>query len=506
MQWNGAELGADCSLRRTFGFSFVTSKLKPLRFLPIFFVFALALFSRLLTFNGLYGQDAFEYLRQCRGFFERLQGQAGPLPSVGSAEFASGYPFLGALVQTILKDAALSLQIVSWLAAGAGLWMFVQLLGTLAPGTRAESRWVFAFVTLALCPLFFRAGMTCMSDALGLLLALSAFYFGLRALEAPRVSLIAGFALMAGFAIITRYALAALIVPLALVLWYNLFERKRWLSLFLIPLLAMLAALLHFWLKPEGAGNPLAHSMFQHWSAHNFLRNSFLNENGLSQYVLPNALFLLFPLAHPAFCLFLPGLFFLFKKTDLSLPAKKILLACIVSYLILLGGIPHQNLRHLLPAYALLLLVLYPAWDRFFCYGLIFFRRLTIGIVAAALVVQIAVAAILIRPVLQRNRLETSVAREMARQLPPNATVFAFDLDVALQQYLPEMNFRSLWAQRFDAFPENSFVLFNENLRLQWDGQNPVLNWDFLQANYHLGIKSEFPGGWKLWEIQKPRQ
>lgn len=60
-----------------------------------------------------------------------------------------------------------------------------------------------------------------------------------------------------------------------------------------------------------------------------------------------------------------------------------------LAYLVLLGGLPQQNTSLLLPAYALLLLLLFPAWDRFYCYGFIFFKKLTLGILLLALTLQL---------------------------------------------------------------------------------------------------------------------
>jgi len=284
---------------------------------------------------------------------------------------------------------------------------------------------------------------------------------------------------------------------------YYLFSKKKWLALFGAILGGSVAFLPHFWPKTGGSANPLAHSSLEQWSVTNFFQHTFEGSNGgLSHYLLPNSLFLLYPVAHPAFCLVLPGLFFLCKKTDFVLPAKKILLVCVVAYLMLLGGMPQQNLRHLLPVYALVLLLLFPAWDRLYCYGFIFFRRLTVGIILTALFLQLFFCAKYLLPTLSRNKLETAVAGQLNAILPADAIVYAFDLDVALRSYLPEVQFLNLWERRYSEFPAGGFVLFNEALRAQWESQNPILNWDFLKGNYRLELRKDLPEGWKLWEIK----
>jgi len=170
--------------------------------------------------------------------------------------------------------------------------------------------------------------------------------------------------------------------------------------------------------------------------------------------------------------------------------------------LLLLGGLPHQNLRFLLPAYALLLLLLFPAWDRLYCYGLYFFKRLTWSIIGLAFSLQIISSTWMLWPTIKRNQLECSISKELRTLLPANAVMYSFDLDIAMQSYLPDVKFINLWYERYDHFQEGSYVLFNEPaLRAQWDGQNPMLNWDFLQENYKLEMLKELPDGWKVFLV-----
>ena len=108
----------------------------------------------------------------------------------------------------------------------------------------------------------------------------------------------------------------------------------------------------------------------------------------------------------------------------------------------------------------------------------------------------------MLAPTLARNHLEQTVAVEIRPLLPPGATVFGFDLDIALQSYLPDIQFINLWMERYEDFPAGSFVLFNEpDLRRQWDGQNPMLNWDFLQENYVVSVVKTLPEGWTLYVV-----
>jgi hypothetical protein len=108
-----------------------------------------------------------------------------------------------------------------------------------------------------------------------------------------------------------------------------------------------------------------------------------------------------------------------------------------------------------------------------------------------------------LRPVVQRNRLEQQTAADIRAIVPTKATVFAFDLDIAMRSYLPDLNFQNLWTKQYDQFPPGSWVLFNEPLlRPQWQGKNPILNWDFLQQHYQLEDRKTLLGGWHLYFVK----
>lgn len=460
-------------------------------------VFGLAMLSKILSFNGLYGQDAHEYLRQSRVLFDRMHGLPAPVPGFGEAEFGGGYPLAAALLHFLIPDAVLAMQMVSWLSAGLAVWFFIQNLQLLTPGARMESRAVFAALALAMAPYFVRSGLSSMSDALGLALALGALWFGLRVVYKGRSMDAMAAAILMAWAVTTRFGLGALLFPLAGAILLILVRNRNFWGIAGMSVAGLLAFLPHFWLK-----NGVEVSVDRHWSLLYFFQNSFSNENGSVHNLLPNILYLLYPLAHPGFCLLLPGLLLLAKKTDLILPSKKVVIACIACYLLLLGGIPHQNMRYLLPAYAFLLLLFFPAWDRMYAYGFYFFKRLTWSVLVAVLVVQIIVTVKILASTLTRNQMEVETAAAIQSVLPPRATVYAFDLDVAMRSYLPEMQWKNMWTERYDSFPAGSYVLFNEPLlRPQWEGKTPMLNWDNMNRQRQLVLKKELPGGWKVFLI-----
>lgn len=112
---------------------------------------------------------------------------------------------------------------------------------------------------------------------------------------------------------------------------------------------------------------------------------------------VPGFLYIFYPVAHPWFCVLLPGLLLLFRKTDLDNPARRMLLGGAVSYLLLLGGLPDRELFSLVPAYVILLTVVFPSWDRIYCYGLYFFKKtvwLTVSILILTQIIMIYFRAV----------------------------------------------------------------------------------------------------------------
>jgi len=474
--------------------------------LPLLYFFLLATLSWLLDFNGLYGQDAHEYLRQSQVMALRLQGLPHPPAGPGEAELAGGYPLAGALFQVLGLAPGPAMQLVGWLAAAAAVQLFVLILGLLSPGTRAQSRWVYCLLGLALAPYFVRAGLTVMSDALGLAFLLAALYFGLRSLEQARRGDVFCFAVFTAFAVTTRYPLAAMLLLPVLALVSEFWRMRRFAGLVFFAGVSLLAFLPFWWLKAEAPASPLGHSLLQDWSVLNLFKKTFSQVSGAISYTLPNIAYLFFPVAHPGFCLTLPGLFLLFKQTDVRLYVKRLLALSLMAYLFFLGGIPHQNLRYLLPAYAILLLLLFPAWDRFFAYGLYFFKRLTYALIGVTLLCQLAFGVSVFKPVWARHQLERELAGALKAELQPGDVLYSFDVDIALKTYLREVEIRNMWLQRYDTFPSGSYILFNAPaMSRQWAGLAPMLNWEHANTHFDLLKLQQMAGGWSLYLVVKPK-
>lgn len=277
-------------------------------------------------------------------------------------------------------------QLVSWLAMPTVLFLFELTIRVLSPGAYSKSRWTYGVLLLAMSPVFLWSGLAAYSPFVPTLAcALGALFFALRALERENIRDVVLFSALFSVSIFLQPVQAALLALPALALLLELWRRRQWAGLGAsVGIFLVLTWVLHTWMSSfSGALG------WQDWSVLHLFKNTFEHAAGARSYALPNMAYLLYPLAHPFFCLTLPALFFLFKKTDVHLYSKRVLALSLLLYLAFLGGLPQQDLSSLLPAYAVLLLLFFPAWDRFFAYGLYFFPRLAYALLGLTAFCQI---------------------------------------------------------------------------------------------------------------------
>ncbi len=105
----------------------MTANAPLLRFLPFLIFSGLVLVSILLNFNGLYGQDAHEYLRQSKAFFALWNHGVVSPAAIGDTEFASGYPVTGTLMRYMVRDPIIAMQVVSWVSFVAAAWLLERI-------------------------------------------------------------------------------------------------------------------------------------------------------------------------------------------------------------------------------------------------------------------------------------------------------------------------------------------------------------------------------------------
>lgn len=418
----------------------------------------------------------------------------------GDLSFPSGFPLFGAILQCIGVEPTVSLQLVSMIGFLLSGYWFYQLLLLWVPGAPMHTRVLYLCLFFS-APAMVKAGVVAMSDMLSLAFSLGATHAGLRSLETRRGA--AWAALLAGLAILCRFAVAGWMIPLGIGVGCHLLKHRQWASIIGSVGVLCLILGLHIWIKAPTETINYSNHTLDGWSLVNLFKRSFSIADGHVNYSLPNGLWVLSVLCQPGLFILVPGLFFLFKRTDLLLPFRHIILACIISYSILLGGFPAQSLRLLLPLWSMVLLMMYPSFDRFICYGFYFAAKWTRLVLLAAALIQIIGISLQLRPIVWRAKQERLMAESIKKNVPDGAILYGIDYDVAMHNYLPWLQHRNLWEKQYPVFERGSYWVINPSkLAKQWANKNPMLNWTQANQQYRLIEVSSLPEGWALYKAE----
>jgi len=449
-----------------------------------------------LGFDGLFGQDSYEYLSYAKKLKLYLMGGEYP----GDIVWPKAY--LGVL--------SLGLFIVNSAFAGQ-LLSFCCFLGTalalykivLALYQDQRSAAIFVTITFLLSAYMFRTSVVVMSDAFSVFCLTLTFHYALNYASTLRVKDIILFSLTASLGVFSRYAV---LVPLAPIIFWttlNWLKGKQWKHA-----LALLFFLVGYLFNEhlEGSGSLfLNHHLIKQWSVTNFFESEFINTTDLQQpsatFLLPNLLYNFIGLFHPGFFLLSPLL--IFFALPIKRPRKEfvvLMLSC-VFYLIFLSGLIFQSSRYLLLIYPLFLVMLFPAFIKLMGRINRWERRWVQWSVLLLIGAQLALLERGIWPSYSMNSLEREVAESLMQY--EGSTLYSFELDISLQQRGVEMNYKSLWKQRYTSFEKGGLVLFNpERVNQTFKGKNPMLNWKQLSINNTLVPLLSFKDGWNLYKIE----
>lgn len=475
------------------------------------FVFAAWLVVRFgLHYNGLYGQDAHEYYRYSQALFGYFQRQTPP----GDYFWPVNYPLYGALLTFLTGDNLLALQGISILSFLATGWLLRDIILQIFPPADEKKRnTIFIYITITwfLSPMLWRTSTLVMSDMLGIALTSWAIWAYIRFNKHPSASLMAVFGFAAAAAVMTRYGAAVVLVLPGLVMLRSGLRSRQWIGLVLAAILAIICVLPHIWIRGQNSGAFLGHAWLQHWSVAHWFERIFDTQDGRTFYRLPNLLYSLMALYHPGFSILCSAaiavmLFLNRRNIKISLlplfPSREItfvLTGSFIIYALFLAGIPFQNSRFVMAGYPLLILIAFPAFD--FLYAYFKNNYLKISLLTAFSVLQICLLYTSFKPFYQRNKLEIALADAIKDQ--PSDTLYTFAVDMALKSYHIPQHCLNLWIKKYDSFDKGALVLFNEKaFAKQWEGKNPMINWNRLRQDYQLDTVKVLPEGWILYQIR----
>ncbi len=445
-------------------------------------------------FDGLYGQDSYEYLRYTNAISDWYAGGEHP----GDFFWPVLYPLFASWLGWFMES-GLALQLISLMALMGNLILVRKMLELLYP-EKLEARLLNAFIIVAMIasPYFLRAGIIVMSDMLAAFFVTFTMFSCIKSVKEEHWSgtVLAFFA--ASLSVMTRYPTAILVGPAILFLIGLQVKRKHLFWLVLATVVGVVGLLPFFIVKGGGVNQFFAHDGLQRWSPVNFTSTRFATADGFNEHDYPNWLYALSPFFHPGYLSM--GIPLLFFTRPRKLGGVLLLLFLIVGfYLLFLAGIPFQNMRMFIPVFPLCVVLFYPAFYR----GAKKFKPVVffVGIVVI-LGVQSFLFVDSFNRFVQTHHLEKEVASKIQQISTPEVPVYAFVVDIALPYRGVDNQVRSLWEANYDDFEKGALVVFNEPLLSpQWSGENPMLNWQKLKEQHKLHVVAECAGGWKIYRI-----
>ena len=449
---------------------------------------------RLIGFDGLYGQDAYEYLRYTKSISNYIATGNHP----GDYFWPLYYPIFGALFSLIFNNEIVSLQLISIISLLGSCYYIIKIICL----KHKEPRYIYGYVLLFFLasPYVLRLSLSVMSDMLSVFFITSSFYYGLLFLKENTSKPLYLCAILAIASVMTRYASGVVLFPLFIYISYYVIKTRK-LLLHLIPILliTLLMLLPHIIIRYSNVTQFINHTWLSEWGITNFFKSQFETQDGIQQYKFINIFFNLSNVFHPAYCFLGFFLLLFFKKEDFKLKQNALFYSSILIYFLFLSGTPFQNRRFLILTFPLILIVLYPLFLRVLDYTII--KKNFKIIFTFLLAIQLFLNYKALKPVLDRSEIEKIIVEHL-KPYQKN-TLYTFDIDIALQGRSLDFNYKNMLFNFYENLNENDLVLFHPTKFVkQWENSNIIYNWENINKQYTLKVLEDLPDGWKLYQIE----
>lgn len=472
-------------------------KLRKLYWYILFLLLILA-FIWLIHFNGLYGQDSYEYLRYARALKEFTRTGNSP----GDYFWPMLYPVIGTCFSFIFP-LPFAMQLISILSLILSAIYLEQLLTLLFRIENSVSR-LYVLLFFLLSPYMLRGSIVIMSDALTIVcIVAGTYYFELyKKTHEEKYFLLIVFLFTA--AINTRYAAFVIIFPFAIAALFTFLLNFKSSTLTASIGIILLLILPHLLIRIHSPFSFIHHEWYNTWSPLNLFRHQFNTTDGYSSYFFYNVFYAFFNVFHPAFCF--AGIALLVATMLAGYRRLKSLTPYLISvllYALFMAGIPFQDMRYLLLSFPFVLLMLFPGYQ----YLAEFFKIKRVGryIVVSVILIQLALFCRVFLPFYTDNKTEKQVAASMLHY--QGKMLCTFSIDGALKNYGYTGKIINMWSTKIDTLQKidsNLLVLFNMGQFSQvWKNGNPMQNWDFLHKEYRMVKIEDMPDGWTLYSCSR---
>ncbi len=458
-----------------------------------FFIIMFIIVRFVLKFDGLYGQDAYEYLRYTNEMYSFFEN--GTL--LGDYFWGLGYPFFGCLFNFLIQNTSMALQLVSIVAALVS-WIYIDKIIELIYNEKPNYLVSFLFFTLS--PIVIIHGFVVMSDMLACCFSVMAVYCLLHFFKHSKNSSYILGLLFSMLAFQTRYASIVILLLFLSITFIKIIKSKNYKLLFYSAVIVVTTSIPHFLLRSNESFKFLSHHLFTDWNPIHLFQNTFITADGLGHYKFINFVFIFFSFIHPQFLAF--GLIILvislkykFKLFTGNKVQNRLFYSLII-YAFFLGGIPFQNKRYLLASFPLIILFFYPIVIQIFSV-----LKTNKWHIIVIVITQLSFTLYFGKMFYQRNQLEQTMANDL--RIYSGKTIYIFDMDIALKGRNVQLDYQNIWYKEYASFNKNALVLVNgAQLEKQWIGKNPLINWNKLKIYGNLKILKTYADGWNLYKIQ----
>lgn len=441
----------------------------------------------IIDFNGLYGQDSHAY------FLFSRQLKTGWLAGIKTSFFfwPKGYPASGVVFSFFGFSMLWALRIVSLLSLIGSLFMARSIIRLLWNKDGS----LFLLLGAVSQIYFVRAGFLVMSDMLTAFLVLAMIYAYLRFLRESSVRWLLAVFFFAAYAFFTRYAcIPLLLIPVLHTVIHWLKQQTPVLRWGISAIILGLAALFIFL-----NNNLLIESAYRmgNWSLGNFFAMKFVSRDGITSNTVPNVLYIFGNFLHIGFL----GIGLLLLPFYRSLDKKSLNLLLIAGiYLLFLGGIETQNYRFLVITHLIVLVALFPAFDR--CFEWLKKRKLVVPFVIGVLLFNTAFGVYSFRKMWAAHRLEKEVVKAVKAE-ECFETIYSFYVDQAFPSYGITNRVHNFFMKDYYTFEKGALVVFNETqFKDQWKNHRVMRNWNRLKTNYELDTLRCLTDNWIIYRIK----
>lgn len=446
-----------------------------------------------LQFDGLYGQDAYEYLRYTNEMYSFFVN--GTL--LGDYFWGLGYPFFGCLFNFIIQNTTMALQLVSIVAALL-TWFYIDKIIELIYNEKPN--YLVSLLFFAISPIVFIQSFLVMSDMLACgFITIAIFYLIYYFIHSKNSSYILGiiFSLLAFY---TRYASIVVLLPFITITLIKIIKITNYKLLLYSVVIVVIISIPHILLRSTIVLGFTKHQFLTNWNFMNIFRSSFSSAEGESHNKFINLVYVFYSFFHPQFLAF--GLIVLLVslknkyKIFIGNKFQNMVLTSIIIYALFLGGISFQNKRFLVLSFPLVILFCYPILKQILAIDK-FSKFLIIGV----LVSQFSFIVYFGKNFYERNKLEQTLANDL--KAFSGKTIYIFDMDIALKGRNVQLDYQNIWRKEYFDFNKNALILVNgAQLEKQWVGKNPLINWNKIKKLSNFKVIKSYRDGWNLYKIQ----